>query len=85
MEATDAQKQKLNKMLLQGEPMDTTILASIADYEGAIEKAVNFAQDMLREAVAELVCLDESPYKQGFIDVANYVHSLLDNCRALSR
>jgi octaprenyl-diphosphate synthase len=85
MEATDSQKQKLNKMLLQGEPMDTTILASIADYEGAIEKAVNFAQSMLKEAVEELICMDDTPYKKGFEDVASYVHGLLDNCRALSR
>jgi octaprenyl-diphosphate synthase len=85
MEATDSQKQKLNKMLLQGEPMDTTILASIADYEGAIEKAVNFAQSMLKEAVGELICLDDTPYKKGFEDVASYVSGLLDNCRALSR
>jgi octaprenyl-diphosphate synthase len=85
MEATDSQKQKLNKMLLQGEPMDTTILASIADYEGAIEKAVNFAQSMLKEAVGELICLDDTPYKKGFEDVASYVGGLLDNCRALSR
>jgi octaprenyl-diphosphate synthase len=65
--------------------MDTTILASIADYEGAIEKAVNFAQSMLREAVADLICLDDTPYKQAFEGVAAYVHGLLDNCRALSR
>jgi octaprenyl-diphosphate synthase len=85
MDATDAQKQKLNKMLLQGEPIDTTILASIADYEGAVEKAVNFAQSMLKDAVADLICLSDTPYKQAFEGVAEYIHGLLDNCRALSR
>ncbi len=82
MDATDAQKQKLNKMLLKGEPMDTSILAGIADYEGAIERAVSFAQNMLNEARAELICLDESEYKTAFEDIAGYLHALLDNCRA---
>ena len=82
MEATDAQKQKLSKMLLKGEPMDTSILAGIADYEGAIEKAVHFAQAMLNDARAELVCLEESPYKTAFEDIASYLHALLDKCRA---
>jgi len=82
MEATDAQKQKLNKMLLKGEPMDTTLLAGIADYEGAIEKAVRFAQVMLDDARAELVCLAGSPYKSAFEDIAAYLRHLLDQCRA---
>lgn len=82
MEATDAQKQKLNKMLLKGEPMDTTLLAGIADYEGAIEKAVAFAQGMLNEARAELLCLADTPYKAAFEDIASYLHALLAQCRA---
>ncbi len=84
MDATDAQKQKLNKMLLQGEPMDTSILAGIADYEGAIERAVKFAQAMLDDAVADLVCLAESPYKTAFVEIAAYLRGLLANCIVLS-
>ncbi len=84
MDATDAQKQKLNKMLLQGEPMDTSILAGIADYEGAIERAVKFAQAMLDDAVADLVCLSPSPYKTAFEEIATYLRGLLANCIILS-
>lgn len=83
MEATDAQKQKLNRMMLKGEPMDTGILAGIADYEGAIEKAVNFAQAMLKEARDDLSILPETPYRQAMEQVAQYLHALLDNCRAV--
>lgn len=84
MDATDAQKQKLNKMLLKGEPMDTSILAGIADYAGAIERAVSFAQNMLNEARAELICLADSDYKTAFEEIAGYLHALLDNCRAVA-
>lgn len=81
--ATENQKQKLNKMLLKGEPMDTTILASIADYDGAVERAVRFAQDMLNDARANLICLTASPHKQAMEDIAGYLHNLLDQCRAI--
>jgi octaprenyl-diphosphate synthase len=80
MEATDLQKQKLNRMLLQGEPMDTSILAGIADYEGAIERAVTYASDMLADAESELACLSETPYKQAFLGIAAYLRALLANC-----
>ncbi len=80
MEATDMQKQKLNRMLLQGEPMDTSILAGIADYEWAIEKAVRFAQQMITDAEAELSCLTGSAYKDAFLGIAAYLRALLANC-----
>lgn len=81
--ATEQQKTKLSRMLLKGEPMDTTILASIADYDGAVERAVKFAQDMLTDARANLICLTASPHKQAMEDIAGYLHSLLDQCRAI--
>jgi octaprenyl-diphosphate synthase len=67
-------------MLLQGEPMDTGILAGIADYEGAIEKAVSFAQGMITDAEAELACLSGSSYKDAFLGIAAYLRGLLANC-----
>ena len=81
--ATDAQKQKLSRMLLKGEPMDTSILAGIADYDGAVERAVKFAQDMLVSARADLIALPATPHKQALEDIVGYLHSLLDQCRAI--
>ena len=46
-DATDQQRTKLSRMLLKGEPMDTSILAGIADYVGAIERAIRTAQELL--------------------------------------
>jgi len=81
--ATEAQKQKLSRMLLKGEPMDTSILAGIADYDGAVERAVKFAQDMLVSARADLIALAATPHKQALEDIVGYLHSLLDQCRAI--
>jgi octaprenyl-diphosphate synthase len=81
--ATEAQKQKLSRMLLKGEPMDTSILAGIADYDGAVERAVRFAQDMLVSARADLIGLPGTPHKQAMEDIAGYLHGLLEQCRAI--
>ena len=81
--ATEAQKQKLSRMLLKGEPMDTSILAGIADYDGAVERAVRFAQDMLVSARADLMGLPGTPHKQAMEDIAGYLHGLLEQCRAI--
>jgi octaprenyl-diphosphate synthase len=81
--ATEAQKQKLSRMLLKGEPMDTSLLAGIADYDGAVERAVKFAQDMLKSARNDLTALPSTPHKQALEDIVSYLHGLLDDCRAI--
>jgi octaprenyl-diphosphate synthase len=63
--------------------MDTSILAGIADYDGAVERAVRFAQDMLVSARADLIGLPGTPHKQAMEDIAGYLHGLLEQCRAI--
>jgi octaprenyl-diphosphate synthase len=81
--ATDLQKTKLNRMLLNGEPMDTTILASIADYEGAVERAIKFAKAMLGDARNDLICLGDSAHRTALVEITGYLDKLLDKCRAV--
>ena len=80
--ATDVQKTKLNRMLLNGEPMDTSILAGIADYEGAVERAVGFAKNILKDARNDLVILPDSPQRHALSEITVYLDKLLDKCRA---
>ena len=80
--ATDHQKTKLNRMLLNGEPMDTTILAGIADYEGAVERAVSFAKNMRNDARPDLLVLGDSSQRHALIEITAYLDKLLDKCRA---
>ena len=82
--ATESQKTKLSRMLLKGEPMDTSILAGIADYVGSIERAVVTAQLLLRDAADELICLADSPHVQALHQITGYLHNLLDKCRAVA-
>ena len=81
-DATEQQRTKLHRMVLKGEPMDTSILAGIADYEGAIERAVNTAKQTVDDARRELVCLSASPHKQALETITGYLDGLLDQCRS---
>ena len=81
-EATEQQRTKLHRMVLKGEPMDTSILAGIADYEGAIERAVQTARQLLIEARADLVGLASSPHKEALDTITRYLDGLLDQCKA---
>ena len=80
-EATEAQKAKLNKLLLQNEPLETSVLAGIADYEGALESAIDEARELLEGARGDLVGLEESDYRRALVQVTDYVDSLLDDCQ----
>ncbi len=79
-DATETQRSKLNKLLIQNEPVDLSVLAGIADYEGAIEQAVLEAKQMLVEARENLVGLPGADYAVGLGQVTEYLDSLLDGC-----
>ncbi len=82
--ATRTQKTKLNKLIINREPLDTTILAGIADYEGAIERSLQEARGLLQEAVDGLAALPENDYHSGLREVADYVDSLVASCQLSS-
>lgn len=79
--ATESQRTKIQRMVLKGEPMDTSILAGIADYEGAIERAVGTAKTILNEAIAFLDVLGSSEQLEAMQGIGDYLNGLLDRCR----
>ena len=81
-DATETQKAKLNKLLLQDEPLETPVLAGIADYEGALESALDEARELLEGAREDLVGLADSDHRRALVQVTDYVDSLLDDCSA---
>lgn len=81
-DASDAQRSKLQRMLLKGEPMDTSILAGIADYAGAIERAITHAKTLLVETRDCLEVLSASEHKDALHGITLYLDDLLDQCRS---
>jgi octaprenyl-diphosphate synthase len=82
--ATETQKTKLNKLIINREPLDAGILAGIADYEGAIERSLQEARTLLHEAAQCLTGLPESDYREGLLEISTYVGSLVDGCQVSS-
>jgi octaprenyl-diphosphate synthase len=79
--ATDKQREKLCHLLVQKEPFDLSALANIADYEGALERSVHHARQLLREARQNLIGLSDTPHSQGMEQVTFFLDDLLDQCR----
>lgn len=78
--ASEAQKQKLNKLMLQHEPIEVNVLAGIADYEGAIGQAINTAREFLVQARTALEVLAESDYRTALEGITRYLDNLLNKC-----
>ncbi|MDF1752513.1 MAG: polyprenyl synthetase family protein [Verrucomicrobiales bacterium] len=79
--STEKQREKLNRLLLQKEPIDVSTLANIADYVGSIEAAIDSGQALVNEARESLIVLEESEYKDALIGIADFLEGLLDSCR----
>jgi octaprenyl-diphosphate synthase len=79
--ATEDQRKKLNKRIIEQEALDFEVLVGIADYAGAIESALDTAAAMLVEARDGLKCLADSKYTTGLIDITRYLDDLINKCR----
>ena len=77
---TDTQKEKLNEMILLKEPINTNVLAGIADYDGAIERALNTGKSLISDSRNLLNPLDNSPYKTALVQITNYLEKLFSDC-----
>lgn len=79
--ATDRQRERLEHLLLQKDPLDVSDLASIADYTGAIEAALDTGCEHVEGARNALEILPESESKETLLGVAAYLDLLLQSCR----
>lgn len=79
--ATERQREKLHKLLLQREPIDLPALASIADYVGAIESAVTTGQELVAGARSLLLVLPDSEHRGALGGIADFLDVLLSGCR----
>ena len=79
--ASESQKDKLSRMLIQRAPLDVNVLAGIADSAGAVDGAVALAVGMVRAAADELKCLPGGKYRDALVGLTDYLTGLLQRCR----
>ncbi|WP_353565168.1 polyprenyl synthetase family protein [Haloferula sargassicola] len=79
--ASESQRTKLNKRIIEQQPLDLSVLVGIAEYEGAIESAVDTACDMLEACRADLSGLPENDYTAALHQITRFLGTLLEKCR----
>ncbi len=79
--ANATQRQKLNTKIINQEPLDLDVLAGIAEYEGAIEAALDTGFDILESARVDLAGVPKNKYKDALVEITAFLEGLLDECR----
>jgi len=74
------QREKLQKRIINQEPLDLHILLGIADYAGAIEYSVIQGKERVTKAREILETLPESDYRRALKGIFDYLNTLLDGC-----
>ncbi|HCQ38518.1 MAG TPA: polyprenyl synthetase family protein, partial [Verrucomicrobiales bacterium] len=77
-EAGDTQREILQKRIIQQEELDLTVLAGIAEYQGAIGKSLAYATDLLKEARDSLSLVQRSAYRDALAQMLDFLLKLLE-------
>ncbi len=80
--AKPTQRDILNKKIINQEPLDLSVLVGIAEYEGAIDRAIDTAFDITKEAREKLDHLGPSKYKDALVEITVFLEQLLTKCRS---
>jgi len=79
--ATDAQRTKLNKRILDQEPLDLPVVVGIAEYEGAIERAVDTGPGPMGDCRRQHRPHRGSIHAEALVQITWFLAGLLDKCR----
>jgi len=79
--ASASQREKLNKRIIEQQPLDLPVLVGIAEYEGAVEAALGTATTIVAEARATLDHLPPSESRDALKNITLFVDQLLKSCR----
>jgi len=79
--ASASQREKLNKRIIEQQPLDLPVLVGIAEYEGAVEAALGTATTIVAEARATLDHLPPSESRDALKNITFFVDQLLKSCR----
>jgi octaprenyl-diphosphate synthase len=79
--ASESQRAKLNKRIINQESLDLPVLVGIAEYEGAIESAVDTAASMLGTCRDHLIGLPGSEHVEALEQITWFLAALLEKCR----
>jgi len=79
--ANPDQKAKLTKRIIEQQAIDLPVLVGIAEYEGAMEEAIDTAANLVAEARDTLKLLNASESTTALHNITLFVDQLLKSCR----
>ena len=79
--ASESQRGVINKRILEEKEIDLPELVGIAQYESALEGAVNTALDLLEGCRADLGVLPPSEHRDALEQITRFLETLLRKCR----
>jgi len=79
--ANPVQKAKLTKRIIEQQALDLPVLVGIAEYEGAMEDAIDTAARLVAEARNTLQLLKASESTTALYNITLFVDQLLKSCR----
>ena len=79
--ASEVKREKLHKRIIEQQPLDLPVLVGIAEYEGAVEAALDTAAGLVAEARDGLSILDDNESTGALRDITHFMDQLLGTCR----
>ena len=79
--ANPTQKAQLTKRIIEQQPLDLPVLVGIAEYEGAMEDAIDTAAQLVAQARDTLTLLNASESTNALHNITLFVDQLLKSCR----
>lgn len=79
--ASESQRGIINRRIIEQKDLDLPVLVGIAEYEGAIGKAIDTALGLLAGCREDLGVLAPSEYKEALTQITRFLESLLGKCR----
>ena len=80
-DASDAKRERLQKRILNQEPLDLPVLVGIADYEGAITRALDYAICLIEQCADQASGLPNQRYGGALRSVCEYMNGLFTDLR----
>lgn len=79
--ANPSQRDKLNRRIIEQQPLDLPVLLGIAEYEGALERALDTAGTMVEDCRTILTYVPASDHREALERITRYLDGLLGQCR----
>lgn len=81
-DASETKKERLHKRILNQEPLDLPVLVGIADYEGAITRALDYSIELIENCAEQAQALPNAHYSSALVSVCDYMNGLFTELRS---